>query len=100
MQISSIDPKQEETLSMDVYEAFRTRQSIRRYRRDPVSDSVLNRVLNAVRLAPSAGNKQPWRFIIVKDVATREQLARATFGQEWIARAPTIIAACGREESA
>lgn len=85
---------------MDVYEAIETRQSIRRYRPDPVSDEVLNRVLNAMRLAPSAGNLQPWRFVVVGDPAVREQLAKATNRQEWIAHAPMIIAACGWKQRA
>ncbi len=85
---------------MDVYEAIRTRQSIRRYKPDPVPDDVLSKVLDAMRLAPSAGNLQPWRFIVVKDAAVREQLAKATDRQEWIAHAPVIIAACGWEERA
>lgn len=85
---------------MDVYEAIRTRQSIRRYKPDEVPDDVLNRVLNAMRLAPSAGNLQPWRFVVVKDAATREQLAKATFGQEFIAHAPIIIVACGWKKRA
>ena len=47
---------------MDVYEAIRTRQSVRRYRPDPVPDDVLNRVLEAMRLAPSAATSptKPW----------------------------------------
>ena len=85
---------------MDVYEAIRTRQSIRRYKPDPVPDDALNRVLDAMRLAPSAGNKQPWRFIVVKDAATREQLANSTTGQEFIGHAPIIIVACGWEDRA
>jgi nitroreductase len=85
---------------MDVYEAIRTRQSIRRYRPDPVPDDVLDRVLNAMRLAPSAGNLQPWRFVVVRDAAMRERLAKASSGQEWIAHAPAIIAACGWKERA
>lgn len=85
---------------MDVYETIRTRQSIRRYKPDPVPDDVLNRVLEAMRLAPSAGNLQPWRFIVVKEAATREQLAQATDRQQWIAHAPIIIAACGWKERA
>ena len=85
---------------MDVYEAIRTRQSVRRYRPDPVPDDVLNRVLEAMRLAPSAGNKQPWRFVVVRDAETREQLAEATNRQQWIAHAPVIIAACGWKERA
>ncbi len=85
---------------MDVYEAIETRQSIRRYSPDPVPEEVLNRVLDAMRLAPSAGNLQPWRFIVVTDPAVREQLAEATDRQQWIAHAPVIIAACGWEDRA
>ena len=85
---------------MDVYEAIRTRQSIRRYKPDPVPDDALNRVLDAMRLAPSAANRQPWRFIVVKDAATREHLANATTGQEFIGHAPIIIVACGWEDRA
>ena len=85
---------------MDIYEAIRTRQSIRRYRPDPVPDDVLNRVLDAMRLAPSAGNKQPWRFVVVQDAATRQQLGEASSGQTWIAQAPIVIAACGWKDRA
>jgi nitroreductase len=41
---------------MDVHEAVRTRRSVRSYRRDPIPEEVLNRVLEAARVAPSAGN--------------------------------------------
>ena len=85
---------------MDIYEAIRTRQSIRSYRPDPVADDVLNRVLDAMRLAPAAGNKQPWRFVVVQDAATRQQLGEACSGQTWIAQAPIVIAACGWKDRA
>ena len=85
---------------MDVYEAIRTRQSIRSYKPDPVPDDVLNRVLDAMRLAPSAGNLQPWRFVVVRDAATRERVAEASSGQQWIAHAPAIVAACGWRDRA
>ena len=98
--MKSRNPNQQEVLQMDVYEAIETRQSIRRYRPDPVPDEVLNRVLDAMRLAPSAGNLQPWRFIVVTDAAVIEQLAQATDRQQWIAHAPVIIAACGWEDRA
>ena len=80
---------------MDVYEAIRRRQSIRRYKPDTVPDDVLNRALDTMRLAPSAGNKQPWRFIVVKDAAMRQRLSEATVRQQFIAHAPIIIVACG-----
>lgn len=59
---------------MKVYEAIRTRRSIRAYEDKPVEEEKLRRVLEAARLAPSAGNRQPWRFIVVTDPKTREKL--------------------------
>lgn len=52
---------------MDFYEVIKTRRSIRSYKKEPVPDEVLKRVLNAARIAPSGNNRQPWKFIIIKD---------------------------------
>lgn len=59
---------------MDVYEAIRTRRSIRVYEDKPVEEEKLRRVLEAARLAPSAGNRQPWRFIVISDPKVKEEL--------------------------
>ncbi|MEM2341565.1 MAG: nitroreductase family protein [Candidatus Bathyarchaeia archaeon] len=59
---------------MDVFEAIRTRRSIRVYEDRPVEEDKLRRVLEAARLAPSAGNRQPWRFIIVTDPKVKEKI--------------------------
>ncbi len=48
------------------------RRSIREYTAEPVSDQDLDMILEAARLAPSGENAQPWRFVIVKDDATRK----------------------------
>jgi nitroreductase len=53
------------------------------------------RVLEAARLAPSGSNRQPWKFIIVKDKALKEKLAQASAGQFFMAEAPIIIVGCG-----
>ena len=55
---------------MDFYDVVRKRLSVRSYKPDPVPEEVLNRVLEAGRLAPSAKNYQPWKFIVVKDPAS------------------------------
>ncbi len=52
---------------MDLFEAIKKRQSIRKYKPDPVSDKDLNTILEAARLAPSWHNYQCWRFVVVKD---------------------------------
>lgn len=78
---------------MDVYEAIKTRRSVRAYQDKPVPEDVLNRLLEAVRLAPSAGNRQDWKFIIVKDKETIQAIARAANNQQFIAQAPVVIVA-------
>ncbi len=80
---------------MSILEAIQKRQSIRKYLEDPIPEQALLRVLEAARLAPSGKNLQPWKFIVVKDKALREELARASAGQFFMARAPLIIVACG-----
>ncbi|MBE3065661.1 MAG: nitroreductase family protein, partial [Spirochaetes bacterium] len=52
---------------MDIYEAIRTRKSVRAYRDVPVEEETLERIFDAVRLAPSVRNGQEWRFVIVRD---------------------------------
>ncbi|MEO6899154.1 MAG: 5,6-dimethylbenzimidazole synthase, partial [Mycobacteriaceae bacterium] len=51
------------------------RRDVRRYRPDPVPEPVLTRVLAAAHAAPSVGHSQPWRFLVVDDVETRERAA-------------------------
>lgn len=80
---------------MEFYEVIRTRRSIRSYKGDAVPQDVLVRVMEAVRVAPSGNNRQPWRFIMVGDAALREALVPLCFEQEFIAQAPIVVVACG-----
>jgi len=57
------------------YAVVAARRDIRRFRPDPLSDEVLERVLTAGHMAPSVGHSQPWRFVVVRDPATRERAA-------------------------
>jgi nitroreductase len=79
---------------MDLFEAIRTRRSVRSYLNKPVEEEVLNEVLNAARLAPSANNRQEWCFIVVRDQETRHLLTIAAEGQGFVAEAPVLIACC------
>ena len=85
---------------MDVYEAIRTRTSMREYKPDAVPQEVLERLLEALRLAPSGKNLQPWRFITVTDEDTRRELVDACRGQKFIAQAPVVLVGCGWESRA
>jgi len=77
---------------MDVFEAIKKRFSCRRYKAQPVEEEKLIQILEAARLAPSAHNAQEWKFVVVKNEATRKKLAQAA-GQPFIAEAPVIIVA-------
>ncbi len=85
---------------MNVLDAIRHRRSVRAYAPRSISEEVLQRMRNALRLAPSACNLQPWHFIWVTDAALRRQLGQAAHGQAWIAQAPVIVVACGRPQQA
>jgi nitroreductase len=80
---------------MDFLELVEARYSVRSYQDKPVPEDMLSRVLEAVRLAPSGANRQPWRFVVVRDAETRNRLAVACNGQQFIAQAPVVIAGCG-----
>jgi nitroreductase len=79
---------------MDVYEAIGSRRSIRSYNGEPVPDDVLARILEAARLAPSARNRQEWRFIAITEAVTRRAMVGACKGQEFVAQAPVLLAFC------
>jgi nitroreductase len=78
---------------MELKEAIRKRQSIRDYEDKEVPDDKLTSVLEAARLAPSASNRQPWKFIVVREHDRRLELARAANGQSFVGQAPVIIVA-------
>ena len=79
---------------MEFYDVIRERKSIRKYKRNPIPDEVLNRILEAGRIAPSAKNLQPWHFIVVKDRQIKGEVAEACRGQHWMADADVILAGC------
>ncbi len=86
---------------MNVLDAIRTRRSVRSYASDkPISAEVIQRMLEALRLAPSACNIQPWHFILVADATLRRELAQAANGQMWMADAPVTVVGCGFPEQA
>lgn len=72
---------------------FRRRYSCRRFSAEPLSQVDLDHILEAAVWAPSAGNLQPWRFIVVTSGELRARLARAA-RQEFVAQAQVVIAVC------
>jgi hypothetical protein len=60
--------------AIELYEAMRTLRAVRRLRPDPIPDDVLRRVLEAATWAPTGGNRQAWRIIVVKDQMRKQRL--------------------------
>jgi nitroreductase len=76
---------------VEVFEAIRSRYSVRGYKPDPVSDEVLGQVLEAARQAPTAANKQPFRLIVIHTKGREDELTRV-YGRPWFLQAPLVLA--------
>ncbi len=79
---------------MELLELIEDRYSVRTYKPDPVPDEMLQQVLEAVRLAPSAKNLQPYRLIVIRTKGREEELMRI-YERDWFVQAPIVIALVG-----
>ncbi|MGI6632294.1 MAG: nitroreductase family protein [Bacillota bacterium] len=79
---------------MDVFEAIANRRSIRAYKNEPVPAESLERILEAARVAPTAANRQEFKFVVVTDEGMRKALASACNNQTFVGDAGVVIAAC------
>ncbi len=78
-------------MTKDLFEAIRERRSERHFKPDPVPDDTVRRIVDCGLKAPSAGNMQPWQFLIVKRPELRADLSKAAFGQKFVEDAPVVI---------
>jgi len=83
---------------MDVFEAVQKRRSIRAYESTPIPNEKLDKILEAARLAPTAGNIQPWHFITVTDADKRKKLAKARYAK-FLVESPVVIVGCGNQKA-
>lgn len=83
---------------MNVMEAIKNRCSVRSYQDRPVEKEKVAKLLEAARLAPSASNRQEWRFVVVQDRATRQRLMKAAKNQAFVGEAPVVIACCAKSD--
>jgi nitroreductase len=79
---------------MDLFEAIRRRRSVRSFTSESIPERDLLTILEQACLAPSAGNVQPWRLVVVTDSTVKNRIARAALGQSFIATAPAVIVVC------
>ncbi|MFH1439990.1 MAG: nitroreductase family protein [Candidatus Woesearchaeota archaeon] len=85
---------------METLDCIYTRRSIRKYKDIPVEWELVGRVVEAASFAPTAGNIQDYRFIVVWDEDKRKQIAQACLQQYWMESAPVHIVACAERAKA
>lgn len=82
---------------MKFMDLIKGRYSVRRYESKPVEGEKLEKILEAVRVAPTAANKQPFKFIVVNTEGREEEL-KTIYGAEWFTQAPLVICGCAVPE--
>jgi nitroreductase len=83
---------------MELKKVFALRRSIRKFKEIAIPDNLLYEMLEAARLAPTAGNAQTHIFGVIKDKTIKGKLAASAGNQTWIASAPVVIACCAKLE--
>ena len=83
---------------MDVFTAIKKRRSIRAYSKEKITKEELEKLIDAMRWAPSAGNIQPWKFIIVSNTEIKHKLSIAALDQMFIEEAPIVVVVCANEK--
>jgi nitroreductase len=94
-------------VTVQFYDAVRRRRMVRNYTDEPVDPAAVDRMVDAARKAPSAGNSQGHAFVVVTDPAVRQAVAGladepayvAQGFDPWISRAPVHVVVCIREET-
>lgn len=85
---------------MDLSEAIKNRRSIRTYKKQDLPQDIVNQLIDAARLAPSAGNAQSWVFVVATAQKTKELLSTAAYGQKSLIEASIVIVVCADEKRA
>jgi nitroreductase len=80
-----------ETSKMDYFEVVKSRRSVRAFQTQPVEEEKIRRIIETVNLAPSAGDLQAYKIVVVKDPKRRNALAKAAWDQGFIAEAPVSL---------
>jgi len=83
---------------MDTSTTIKDRRSIQQYKKQIPEREKITKIIQAATWAPSAGNEQPWKFIIVTDETKRKKIA-ALCEQEWMSQAPVHIVVCGQTKT-
>ncbi len=85
---------------MEVFHCIKKRRSVRKYLDKPIEWGKVMDILDAGRLAPSAGNLQNWKFILITNSDKRQEIAKACVDQLWVMQAPVLIIVCSESKHA
>ncbi len=80
---------------MDALHAIHNRRSIRKFKAKPVEDRLVEEIIAASMMAPSAGNEQPWHFLVIKDEALLKALSTDHLYAACVGKAPLALLVCG-----
>lgn len=79
---------------MEFFEVIKNRRSIRSFKNQALPPEVINQLVDAARMAPSAGNAQSWAFVLATERKTKQALAAAAFNQKWLEEAAAVFVVC------
>jgi len=85
---------------MDLLEVIKKRRSIRSFKKQDLPHDIVEKLLEAARWAPSAGNVQPWKFVVVSSQKTKQELSMAASSQKSLEEASVVIVVCADEKRA
>ena len=83
---------------MELQEAIKGRRSIRNFKKQNIPEETITQLVEAASYAPSAGNIQPWQFIIIRNPTIKKKLAESALNQAHIKQAPIVIVVCADEK--
>jgi nitroreductase len=83
---------------VDLWTAISNRCSVRSFAPGELDASTVKKLLEAAVRAPTAGNMQPWHFVVVRSAEVKQALASAAYGQGFVAQAPVVIVVCAEPE--
>jgi nitroreductase len=93
-------PKRGKLPDMEAIEAILSRRSIRRYQPGQIPENIMDGLLKAAMSAPSAGNEQPWHFVVIRDRGILDEIPKCHAYSNMLKQAPVAIAVCGDSEAA
>ena len=77
-------------MANEILDVITSRCSVRKYLSDEIPEEDIIKIIEAGIRAPSAGNRQPWRVVVTKEIALKEKLKDGALGQSFVAQAPVV----------